>query len=128
MEGIYEGGSKLCSYNKELRLIERFIIQPGIKILAQSKEHLLMVLYKYHGQPFLGHVAHIIGLLCIYFRHFCVSGLNKHFHMVCVQHKLHQSCGITLTTDQIWDHLRSLYDLESLVSYADIHVICLTEL
>jgi len=46
----------------------------------------------------------------------CTTGLNKHFHMVSIQHKLQQSVGVFLTTEQIWAHLRSLYDLDSLVS------------
>lgn len=41
-------------------------------------------------------------------------GLNKHFHMACIQHRLQQSIGYLLTTDQIWAHLRTLYDLEAL--------------
>ena len=47
---------------------------------------------------------------------FHVAGLNKHFNMVCIQHKLQQSVGLFLTTKQIWDHLKTLYDLDSLVS------------
>ena len=35
--------------------------------------------------------------------------------MVCIQHRLQQSAGQFLTTKQIWDHLKTLYDLTSLV-------------
>ena len=45
------------------------------------------------------------------------AGLNNHFHMVCIQHKLQQSTGLPVSTDQIWAHLRTLYDIDSLVSY-----------
>ena len=45
-----------------------------------------------------------------------LPGLNKHFHMVCIQHRLQQSAGQFLTTKQIWEHLETLYDLNSLVS------------
>lgn len=53
----------------------------------------------------------------------CYAGLNKHFHMVWIQYKLHQSSGVALTTDQIWSHLRKLYDLDSLVS-----VVCVPQM
>ena len=36
--------------------------------------------------------------------------------MVCIQHKLQQSVGMFLSTKQIRDHLKTLYDLDSLVS------------
>ena len=44
-----------------------------------------------------------------------VLGLNKHFHMMCIQHKLQQSTGQFVSTKQIWAHLRHLYDIDSLV-------------
>ena len=47
---------------------------------------------------------------------FRFKGLNKHFHMACIQHKLQHSAGLFLTTKQIWEHLKTLYDLDSLVS------------
>ena len=46
-------------------------------------------------------------------------GLNKHFHMVCIQHKLQQSTGLFVSTKQIWEHLRSLYEIDSLVILLD---------
>ena len=42
-------------------------------------------------------------------------GLNKHFHMACIQWRLERLHSISLTTDQIWDHLHTLYDLKTLV-------------
>ncbi|KAL5481251.1 hypothetical protein EMCRGX_G021382 [Ephydatia muelleri] len=41
-------------------------------------------------------------------------GINKHFHMACIQHRLQQLSGLSLTTQEIWKHLQTLYDLESL--------------
>lgn len=35
--------------------------------------------------------------------------------MVVIQHKLQLSTGVALTNQQIWDHLKDLYDLNSLV-------------
>ena len=36
--------------------------------------------------------------------------------MVVVQHKLQQSTGIVFTNKQVWNHLKELYDLATLVS------------
>ncbi|CAI7995446.1 MRG/MORF4L-binding protein [Geodia barretti] len=44
-------------------------------------------------------------------------GLNKHFHMACIQWRLQRLHSISLTTEQIWEHLHSLYDLKTLVSH-----------
>ncbi|CAI7995444.1 MRG/MORF4L-binding protein [Geodia barretti] len=44
-------------------------------------------------------------------------GLNKHFHMACIQWRLQRLHSISLTTEQIWEHLHSLYDLKTLDSF-----------
>ena len=46
----------------------------------------------------------------------CFAGVNKHFHMVIIQHKLQTSTGVVVSNNQIWAHLKKLYDLASLVS------------
>ena len=43
-------------------------------------------------------------------------GLNKYFHMACIQWRLQRLHSITLNTQQLWQHLHSLYDLGTLVS------------
>lgn len=50
-----------------------------------------------------------------------LSGLNKHFHMACVQWRLQRLHSISLTTEQIWKHLSTLYDLKTLVSFSAVH-------
>ena len=41
-------------------------------------------------------------------------GLNKHFHMICIQNQLSQALGFTVPAKDIWDHLYSLYDIDAL--------------
>ena len=41
-------------------------------------------------------------------------GLNKHFHMICIQNQLSQALGFTIPAKDIWDHLYSLYDIDAL--------------
>lgn len=48
------------------------------------------------------------------------EGLNKHWHMACIQQRLAQSLGASFTADDIWERLRGLYDLDALVSHAAI--------
>ena len=48
--------------------------------------------------------------------YYIIIGLNKHFHMVCIQHKLQQSTGLPVSAGQIWSHLRGLYEIDSLVN------------
>ena len=43
------------------------------------------------------------------------AGLNKHFHMACIQWRLQQRHSISLSTQQIRQHLNNLYDLKTLV-------------
>ncbi|XP_065891125.1 MRG/MORF4L-binding protein-like [Dysidea avara] len=41
-------------------------------------------------------------------------GLNKHFNMICIQFRLSRATGRQITTQQIWDHLKTMYDIETL--------------
>ena len=45
---------------------------------------------------------------------YSTSGLNKHFHMICIQNRLSQALGFTVSAKDIWDHLYSLYDIDAL--------------
>lgn len=38
-------------------------------------------------------------------------GINKHFHMACIWEKLSNSTNKEISTQDIWKHLESLYDL-----------------
>ena len=48
-----------------------------------------------------------------------MAGLNKHFHMLCIQNRFLQLTGLSMPTSVLWRHLESLYDLEALVSKVD---------
>ena len=48
---------------------------------------------------------------------FNVIGLSKHWHMLCIHHRMIRQGGVVVTIKAIWDHLQSLYDLASLVSH-----------
>lgn len=41
-------------------------------------------------------------------------GVNKHFYMACINERLSRSLNRDFTTDIIWAHLRTLYDLDAL--------------
>ncbi|XP_071965903.1 MRG/MORF4L-binding protein-like [Antedon mediterranea] len=41
-------------------------------------------------------------------------GVNKNFHMLCIHEKLTQMTGKKLTSQQIWKHLSTMYDLAAL--------------
>ena len=41
-------------------------------------------------------------------------GVNRHFQMICITNKLHDSIGKKLSANQIWDHLGKMYDLTAL--------------
>ena len=45
---------------------------------------------------------------------YSILGLNKHFHMICIQNQLSQALGFTVPAKDIWDHLYSLYDIDAL--------------
>lgn len=42
-------------------------------------------------------------------------GINKHFQMACIQEKLSNSIAKEVSTQDIWKHLETLYDLSMLV-------------
>ncbi len=41
-------------------------------------------------------------------------GVNRHFQMICITKKLHDSMGKRLSAKQIWEHLTKMYDLAAL--------------
>lgn len=41
-------------------------------------------------------------------------GINKHFHMACIWEKLSNSITKEISTQDIWKHLESLYDISML--------------
>ncbi|XP_013117779.1 MRG/MORF4L-binding protein [Stomoxys calcitrans] len=41
-------------------------------------------------------------------------GVNKHFYMACIAERLSSSLNRDFTTESIWGHLRTLYNLEAL--------------
>ena len=42
-------------------------------------------------------------------------GVNKHWHMLCIHHRMITQGGVVIPTRLIWKHLQSLYDLAALV-------------
>jgi len=45
------------------------------------------------------------------------TGINKHFHMMCIHRKFCESMAQTqpITCQQLWDHLETMYNLKALV-------------
>lgn len=41
-------------------------------------------------------------------------GINRHFYMVCVAEKLSKAINVEFSTEQIWNHLYSMYNLEAI--------------
>ncbi len=44
-------------------------------------------------------------------------GENKNFHMIFIYEKFNSLCEKKLSTDQLWQHLSTLYDLQALVFF-----------
>lgn len=49
--------------------------------------------------------------LCV----FLCSGVNRHFHMICIRDKFSQNIGRQVSSSVIWDHLGTMYDMQALV-------------
>jgi MRG-binding protein len=43
-------------------------------------------------------------------------GCNKHWHMLCIQYHIVTQGGVVISISAIWEHLKLLYDLASLVN------------
>ncbi|XP_053563697.1 MRG/MORF4L-binding protein [Bombina bombina] len=41
-------------------------------------------------------------------------GVNRHFHMICIRDKFSQNIGRQISSKVIWDHLRTMYDMQAL--------------
>ncbi|KAM9296486.1 MRG/MORF4L-binding protein [Gastrophryne carolinensis] len=41
-------------------------------------------------------------------------GVNRHFHMICIRDKFSQNMGRQISSKVIWDHLRTMYDMQAL--------------
>ncbi|XP_019848986.1 PREDICTED: MRG/MORF4L-binding protein-like isoform X2 [Amphimedon queenslandica] len=51
-------------------------------------------------------------------------GVNKHWHMLCIHHRMITQGGVVIPTRLIWKHLQSLYDLAALDETEAHPVIC----
>ena len=51
-------------------------------------------------------------------------GINRHFHMACIHDKFTTSTGKrNISSEQLWQHLKELYNLPALVSTDDCNLI-----
>ncbi|XP_040293750.1 MRG/MORF4L-binding protein [Bufo bufo] len=41
-------------------------------------------------------------------------GVNRHFHMICIRDKFSQNIGRQISSKVIWEHLRTMYDMQAL--------------
>ncbi|KAK7884736.1 hypothetical protein WMY93_027859 [Mugilogobius chulae] len=41
-------------------------------------------------------------------------GVNRHFHMMCIRDKFSQNIGRQVSSDLIWEHLGTMYDMQAL--------------
>ncbi|KAM4691747.1 MRG/MORF4L-binding protein [Rhinophrynus dorsalis] len=41
-------------------------------------------------------------------------GVNRHFHMICIRDKFSQNIGRQISSRVIWEHLRTMYDMQAL--------------
>nr|CAB3263948.1 MRG/MORF4L-binding protein-like [Phallusia mammillata] len=41
-------------------------------------------------------------------------GINKHFHMMCIHRKFCESIGQSVSSEQLWEHLGTMYNLKAL--------------
>ncbi|KAI1890850.1 hypothetical protein AGOR_G00157850 [Albula goreensis] len=41
-------------------------------------------------------------------------GVNRHFHMICIRDKFCQNIGRQVSSEVIWDHLTTMYDMQAL--------------
>uniref|UniRef100_M3Y947 MRG domain binding protein n=1 Tax=Mustela putorius furo TaxID=9669 RepID=M3Y947_MUSPF len=42
------------------------------------------------------------------------TGVNRHFHMICIRDKFSQNIGRQVPSKVIWDHLSTMYDMQAL--------------
>ncbi|MEE6506234.1 hypothetical protein FKM82_007600 [Ascaphus truei] len=42
-------------------------------------------------------------------------GVNRHFHMICIRDKFSQNIGRQISSKVIWEHLRTMYDMQALL-------------
>ena len=87
-----------------------------------------MELIKLYGLP------HPVYRMCANtFFIFSYAGVNKNFQMMCIHDKLQQSMGRKISSQQIWEHLSTMYDMQALVrtykltvatNILVLHVLC----
>ncbi|KAL5248634.1 hypothetical protein ACHWQZ_G017722 [Mnemiopsis leidyi] len=46
-------------------------------------------------------------------------GFNKHFHMICIQHKFYERTGMNISLGHLWDHINSLWNIPVLDTAQD---------
>lgn len=54
--------------------------------------------------------------VCLFYamRGYKPVGINKHLHMMCIHKKFSTQLGQTIKSEQIWDHLKTMYKLKEL--------------
>lgn len=45
------------------------------------------------------------------------TGINRHFYIVCAAEKLSKALNVEFSTEQIWNHLQSMYNLEAIEAH-----------
>lgn len=48
-------------------------------------------------------------------------GLHRHFHVLSMRNAIHQDTGQSVSIDEIWEKLRSCYDLDALENLASVN-------
>jgi MRG-binding protein len=51
-------------------------------------------------------------------------GIHSHFHVLTIRNAILKDTGHTVTTDEIWEKLRSLYDLDALEGLVSHYNLC----
>lgn len=50
-------------------------------------------------------------------------GIHSHFHVLTIRNAIHKDTGHTVTTEEIWEKLRGLYDLDALEGLVRRHTL-----
>ena len=73
-------------------------------------------MYKLHVEAMMCLSIHLWVIASVTLCHFI--GLSKHFCMASISERLNAATNKSISSEQIWKHLSTMYDLKALVSYS----------
>ena len=78
--------------------------------------NVLVCMYKLHVEAMMCLSMNLWVIVSVTLWHFL--GLNKHFCMASISERLNAATNKCISSEHIWKHLSTMYDLKALVSYS----------